>query len=138
MQANGLNVTANLKAVNDFPSIPELVKAVASGKCDAGGIPEGALDQFSEELQDAQSKVSVLATSVDFPYGILLLSGEITLGTQTSLQAVFVKLAKDRTISPDLRLLLGQDALVNVDDNSFTALNEFAAATGLDFSQLGN
>jgi ABC-type phosphate/phosphonate transport system substrate-binding protein len=138
LRSNGLNLISDLKTITDFPSIPELVKAVGSGKCDAAGIPADAMEQFADELQAIQTKVSILETSVDFPYSILMLPTEIPLGTQTALQTALLKLAKDRTIGPKLRLLLGQDALVEVETDSFSALTEFAATTGLDFTQLGH
>lgn len=138
LRANGLNLTSDLKAINDFPSIPELVKAVSSGKCDAAGIPAGAMEQFADELQAVQTRVSILGTSVDFPYGVLMLPTEVPLGTQITLQTALIKLAKDRVLGSKLRLLLGQDALVEVETDSFSALTEFAATTGLDFTQLGN
>lgn len=138
LRANGLDLVTDLRAINDYPSTPELVKAVSSGQCDAAGIPENAMETFADELQSVEARVSILATSIEFPYNVLMLPRDIPLGAQTTLQTVLVRLARDRVTGPQLRLLLGQDTLVEVEPDSLSALTDFAATTGLDFAQLGS
>lgn len=138
LQASGVNITDDLQQIRDYDSIPELVKAVASRQCDAAGIPSDALEQFDDDLGDTVEQVNVIATSLEFPYAVMLLPAEVPLGTRVALNDAFIRLARDQRVSSQLRSLLGQSAIIAAVPSDFDELVEFGESTGLDFAQLGN
>jgi ABC-type phosphate/phosphonate transport system substrate-binding protein len=138
MRASQLNPVTDLKAVVDKSDIPTLIKAVASGDCNAGGIPANALNEFADQLGDAKDKTAVVANSIDFPYPVLVMPLEVPLGTRLSLTKTLTDLAEDKDNARQLRALLGQETLRPVTAEDFKDLATFMQSTGLDFAQLGS
>ncbi len=128
----------SLKAVNDYPDIGKLVGAVAKGDCDAAGIPANGLEQFADDIGDAAKDVKILDTSIEFPYSVLMIPVEVSLGTRLTLTNTLMKLSENSATAVKMRALLGQNALVAANTDDFSELADFMASTGMDFAQLGN
>jgi ABC-type phosphate/phosphonate transport system substrate-binding protein len=137
LQANKVPALS-LKAVNDYPNIGDMVKAVAAGDCDAAGIPANGLEEYADDIGDAANDVKILDTSVDFPYFILMVPAEVSLGTRITLTNTLTKLSENSTTAVKMRALLGQNALVTANTDDFSDLAKFMDSTGLNFAQLGN
>ena len=136
LQANGVPALS-LKTVNDYPNVPKLVQAVAAGNCDAAGIADNALKTFATDIGSAGDQIKVLATSIPFPYDILVAPVEVPLGTRLSLVNTLKALAGKSDTAVKMRALLGQNALIPATVDDFKDLNDFMSSTGLNFAQLG-
>jgi len=117
----------------DYDDIPSLVQAVADGDCDASGISQSTYNA----LEDT-SGISIIETTIDFPYGIFMYPLEVELGVRLSLTKDMIEFADDLQVSRPLRLLLGQDAIVEVLPGDLDELDAFMIDTGFDFAQMGN
>jgi ABC-type phosphate/phosphonate transport system substrate-binding protein len=127
-----------LEAVTDYSDIPRLVRAVVRGDCDAAGIPADALELFADDLGDNAEEVSILETTLELPFALLLMPTTIPLATQQNLSSALVDMAAVSETALTLRAFLGQQALTPVNADDFLDLGKFIADTGLDFTQLGN
>lgn len=139
LRANGLNPVADIGEIAEYDDFVSLVEGVAAGDCDVTGMGENALDRFAADLGDAVDEVEVLTTSsVEFPYSVLLVPAEVSLGTRLSLEDALVALSGNSAMAVNLRALLGQNALLPATGEDFAELNEFMLSTGMDFAQLGD
>lgn len=138
MRASGVDPVYGLRAITDYDNQLDLIKAVADGDCAATGIPAGALDELADDLGNAAQEVRVIATSVEFPFAVLMIPPELPLGKRTTLVAGLRAAAANSGTAVLLRPLLGQTSLVPVAADDFADLEAFMARTGLDFAQLGN
>jgi ABC-type phosphate/phosphonate transport system substrate-binding protein len=136
LKASSLDI-ANA-VVTDYEDIPALVEAVAAGDCDAAGIPANALDAYAGAIGDAAEKVTVLTTTIEFPYAVLTIPVEMPLGKRLALVNDLAAIAEDDTEAVIMRSLLAQNALVPVNSDDLAEVESFMSSTGLDFAQLGN
>ncbi|MCB9452238.1 MAG: PhnD/SsuA/transferrin family substrate-binding protein [Anaerolineaceae bacterium] len=132
LQSKGVNPTTDLKAINDYEDLETLIQAVADGDCDAAGIPSTALAGG-----EPPEGVSILETSVAFPYPVVLIPPQLPLGAQTALIEALLALADNTDSAEIMQGLLEQDALIPVTTDDFSDLTAFLESTGLDFAQLG-
>lgn len=138
MRASGLDPVSSLRAITDFDDLPNLIRAVAEGDCGAAGIPAGTLDELAGDLGSAVQQVRVIATSVEFPFAVLMLPPELPLDKRTALVDGLRAAAANTSTAVLLRPLLGQTALLPVTADDFADLEAFMTRTGLDFALLGN
>ncbi len=138
LKANNLDPLSDVGETTDYSDLPTLIKAVADRDCDVAGIPAGALEQYADDLGDAADQVKVLTTTTEFPYAILMISPEVSLGTRLVLTDTLIALAQESTTAVKMRDLLGQSAVRPVTSEDFTDLEDFMNSTHLDFSQLGD
>lgn len=135
LQQNGFDIRSASQIV-DYPDVPLMVEAVASGDCTMTGVSARAFAQLEQELQDS---VTLAAIDVpEIPYGVLVYSPEIELGVRLALNRVFTQFAENANSLTLLDTLLGVDELISVDDDDFTTLAEFIRSTGVGFDGLGN
>jgi ABC-type phosphate/phosphonate transport system substrate-binding protein len=134
LEANGVNSLSDLDTIMDYEELPELLQAVADGDCDATAIPEGALDEESDEVRD---EIDVVETTVPFPHAILMYPIEVSLGTRLTLTDALVAMAQDDDNADLMRTFLGQDALERADADDYIEFRNFMNSTGLNFAQLG-
>lgn len=127
-----------LKAVKDYADIPKLVRAVVKGECAAGGIPAQALTLFADDLGKTADQVSILETTIEIPFALLMMPATLPLATQQALSSALVDLAETSESAVTVRALLGQQALQPVTADDFLDIGKFIADTGLDFTQLGS
>ncbi len=137
MNKEGFLVT-ELRSVSDFADTETIIDALIRGECDAAGVPADTLERLAEQLGDDLENVTVVATSPEVPYTILVAPSELPLSIQEQLTDGLRKLAQDRNLSQKLELLLNQSALEVADDGDFGDFVEFVTSAGLDFTQLGN
>lgn len=138
MRTSGLDPVSAPEAVVDYDDVPELIRAVADGDCDAAGIPESALEEYAGALGETAEAITTLATTITFPYGVLVMPDEIPLGVRLALTETLQAMSEDNTEAVKLRALLAQSALVPVTADDFADLADFMNSTGLDFAQLGS
>jgi ABC-type phosphate/phosphonate transport system substrate-binding protein len=138
MRASGLDPVSAPEAVVDYDDVPELIRAVANGDCDAAGIAESALEEYAGALGETAEAITTLATTITFPYGVLVMPDEIPLGVRLALTETLQAMSEDNTEAVKLRALLAQSALVPVTADDFADLADFMNSTGLDFAQLGS
>lgn len=138
MRAEGLDPLNAPSSITDFEDIPALVQAVANRDCDAAGIPDGALEADASAIGDAAEKVTVLTTTIPFPYDVLMIPVEMPLDKRVALVDALTRMATNRSDAVIMRSLLAQDALKPVSVDDFSELVNFMDRTGLDFSALGN
>lgn len=132
MQARGVNPTTDLEAINDYADLEALIQAVADGDCDAAGIPVAALDG-----DEPPEGVSILETTVEFPYPVLMFPPQLPLGARVQLTEGLLAMADDTNSARILQGLMEQDALLPVTTEDFADFTAFLERTGLDFAQLG-
>ncbi|HEX2906735.1 MAG TPA: PhnD/SsuA/transferrin family substrate-binding protein [Phototrophicaceae bacterium] len=137
LKASSLDITT-AKSVTDYEDIPALVAAVAAGDCDAAGIPANALDAYAGAIGDAAEEITVLTTTIEFPYAVLTIPVEVPLGKRLALVNDLAAIAEDDTEAVIMRSLLAQNALVPVNSDDLAEVESFMSSTGLDFAQLGN
>jgi phosphonate transport system substrate-binding protein len=139
LKANGMNPLTDMTPAGDYEDIPTLVGAVASGDCEAAGIPADALEQYADQLGDLSEDIDVLVTTdTIFPYAVLMIPPDLQLGTRLSLNDALIALSEDSTTAVKMRALLGQNAVLPVGADDFDGLSDFIDSTQLDFAQLGN
>lgn len=138
MNASGIDPYTALTSVTDYEDIPAMVQAVADRDCDAAGIPAGALEEYASAIGDDADQVSIVTTTVSFPYGVLMIPAEVPLGKRLALVEALTDMASDRSDAVIMRSLLAQDALKPASVEDFTELADFMNSTGLDFVALGN
>jgi acyl carrier protein len=119
--------------IDDYPDTESLVQAVMDGDCDISGIAQTTYDA----LEDT-SDLRIVDTTIRFPFGILMYPLEVELGVRLSLNDSLMSLADDPIADRSLHLLLGQDMLIPVEEDSLAPLTAFMQTTGYDFAQLGN
>ncbi|MDX1991747.1 MAG: PhnD/SsuA/transferrin family substrate-binding protein [bacterium] len=137
MQQGGLDPQRDV-TVREEDSLEALVQAVSDGDCAATGLSQDAYDTLFAEQPDLFENVEIAATTPAFPYGLLLYPLEIDLGVRLTLNEQLPLLAQDETVGAVLRGLLGQTALLPVEDETLADFDAFLTATGFDFAQLGN
>lgn len=130
VRANGLEPANTPLEVVDQDDIPALISAVGDGDCDAAAVPASAVDD--------DDPVTVIETTIAFPYAVLMIPAEVPLGKRLALVDALFDMAKNRADAVTMRLLLAQDALVPASAEDFTELEAYMDSTGLDFAQLGN
>ena len=106
--------------------------AVVSGECAAAAFSQDQLNSLNPAAVSIAEEIDML------PYGILLYPIELDLGIRLDLTNTLPSIAADPVNGRNLRLLLGQEALVSIESGDLDDLDEYLASTGLDFSQLGN
>jgi len=115
----------------DVANTDALIAGVADGTCAGGGLPARTFDAL-DDVDD----INVGTRTAPIPLGVLVYPVEIALGERVNFNENLPELAADLEASRPLRLLLGQDALVPAEPESFTQLNTFIAATGVDLAGL--
>lgn len=135
LYASGLNPVNDLETVLEYDSRNELIQAIIEGECDATGISETDYEALRESQRE---ELTVLETTPDFPYAVLMYPLSLPLGERIRLDNALLALENDREGSAALRPLLGQDGLVRVNAESLEEITEFLQSTRLDFAQLGS
>lgn len=121
-----------LEDVVDVADTAALVAAVAAGDCAGAGL---SAREFAElEAAGLTDDVLVAETTTPIPLGVLVYPVEVALGERVNFNETLPEFANDLEASRPLRLLLGQDALIPADENSFVAFNAFMAGTGFDLA----
>ena len=134
LQAGSIRPLYDLGSVSDYDDVTALLEAVASGKCDAAGVPEAA---FSDADTDTRDAVNVLASSPRLPYAVLVIPDDVPLGVRISLIDAFDGLTSDTTSARALKDLIGQDALKRASDDDLSDVREFVERANMDLSKLG-
>ncbi len=129
MQANGVDPTTELDAVNDFEDMDALLQAVEQGDCDAAGVSEA---YFSNVQPGRRRNIEVLDDKMVVPYGILVASVQVPLGDRESLQNSLTTLEAGDW----LETLLGVDAIVEIDAETLENWTDVLESTGIDFATL--
>lgn len=132
LQSKGVNPLADLKSITDYEDTDALIGAVAAGDCAAAGVASSALPDG-----DPPEGVTVLETTVEFPYAVLMLPPQLPLGARTALLDALTTMAEDTDSGAIMQGLLEQDALQPVTADDLADLTTFLQSTGLDFAQLG-
>ncbi len=134
--ASGLNPVGAFETITDYEDIPTLLQAVADGDCDITSIAAGTLNDT--DFATLLDNIRVIETSVAFPYNILMIPIEVPLDIRIQLINALESIARDRTLANSMRALLGQEALVPMENDTLDEFHEFIDNTGLDFAQLGS
>ncbi len=134
MQASNVRPLYDLGSVTDYDDVTALLDAVASGKCEAAGVPKAALDAAESDTRDA---INVLASSTELPYAVLLIPEDVPLGVRLSLVDAFDSLTANPSTARALKDLIGQDALKRVTDDDFSDLRDFVSSAKVDLAKLG-
>jgi ABC-type phosphate/phosphonate transport system substrate-binding protein len=132
LQSHGVNPTTDLESITDYDDLDALIAAVAAGDCDAAGIPSSAL-----ENGEPPEGVSILETTIEFPYLILMFPAQIPLGARMQLTEALLTMAANSDTAETMAGLLDQDALLPVTPEDLTGFTVFLQGTGLDLTQLG-
>lgn len=138
MRADGIDPLNAPTSVTDYQDIPSLVQAVANRDCDAAGIPANALEAYAGAIGSDADDVTVVTTTVAFPYSVLMIPVEVPLGKRVALVDALTDMASDSADAVIMRSLLTQDALIAASVEDFGELTDFMNGTGLDFARLGN
>jgi ABC-type phosphate/phosphonate transport system substrate-binding protein len=138
MRAAGINPETDPKAIKNYPESADLVRAVANGQCDLAAIPDASVKELVTDDKTVSSKVTTIASSVEFPYAVLIASSDIPLTAIKALNDELISLSKDRQLKTSLNQLLDYSALVPVKTDDLQPLLDFVATTGQNFAQLGN
>lgn len=134
--ANDIDPLNDPGRVDDYDTPELLVSAVAEGRCDAAGLTQDMYDALESSLVD---DLRVAAVSAEIPYAILMYPLPVQLGVRLSLNELFIELAVEEDgAGQSLRWLLGQAAVMPVDESMLAEFESFLQATGLNFEQLGN
>jgi hypothetical protein len=126
-------IPANIRQMSDVES---MLEAVASGDCTGAMVSRDDYDRYADETWFENIRIS--RTTSAFPYGILTYPLEVEVGVRLSLNEHLVALSQDATDGWYLRLLLGYDAIVEVDPSIIDDVKGFVQELGYDFAQLGN
>lgn len=136
-------VTNAFAEVVDLDDARALVSAVAQGTCDAVSVTESTYEDALAEDPGLDEQITVLATTLDFPYGVLLVPPVASLTVVEDVQTALLALAAGETtleaaedVNP-VAVLFGEGRLLAAGDQDFSALAEFVEDTGLN-EQLGN
>jgi ABC-type phosphate/phosphonate transport system substrate-binding protein len=135
MQASNVRPLYDLGSVTDYDDVTALLEAVASGKCEAAGVPKAAVDDADADTRDA---VNVVASSAELPYAVMLMPDDLALGVRDSLLDAFDSVTSDTTTARALKDLIGQDALKRVTDDDFSDVRDFVASAKVDLTKLGS
>ncbi len=130
IRANGLDTANTPQEIVEQDTTAALIQAVAAGECDAGGVPADVLEE--------SDSVTVIATTIPFPYAVLMMPVEMPLGQRLALAEALKGIAASSADAVLLRTLLAQDSLKPATTEDFTELMDFMSSTRLDFAQLGN
>jgi ABC-type phosphate/phosphonate transport system substrate-binding protein len=138
MRAVGVNPESDPKTIKDFEASSDLVNAVSSSQCDAAAIPDASVKELVTDDKTVSAKVTIIETSLEFPYSVLMASSDIPLSAITALNDELISLSKDSKLKTGLSQLLDQSTLVPVKSEDLQPLLDFATSTGQNFTQLGN
>ena len=138
MRASGVNPENDPKTIKDYAENADLVNAVAGSQCDAAAIPDASAKELVTDDKAVSAKVTIIETSVEFPYAVLMASSDIPLSMISALNDELVSLSKDTKLKTNLSKLLDQSTLVPVKPEDLQPLLDFAATTRQNFAQLGN
>ena len=133
LQTRGIDLATAAAEIRDYANSGALLRAVASGDCAAAGFAREVYDTLT-----VPEGVTVIAETVDMPYGVLMVPLEVGLGVRLALAEHLPALAVDAQDGRALHLLLGQTALVPVESDDLEELDAFMQSTGLNFAQLGD
>ena len=134
MAQNGIDAQHGPAQIIDYDDELAMVQAVADGDCAVTGLSQFTWDALSDQV----SGVVVGQPTIAFSYGVFTYPLEVGLGVRLTLNEQLALMAEDDFDSRPLRLLLGQDAIVPVDEGDFDALEVFMESTGFDFDQIGD
>lgn len=133
LQTRAIDLERAAAEVRDYANPGALLRAVANGTCAAAGVSRADYDALAP-----LNGVTVIAETVDMPYGVLMVPLEVGLGVRLALAEHLPALAAHPRAGRALHLLLGQAALVPVEPGDLAELDAFMQSTGLDFAQLGD
>lgn len=120
--------TASFTTITDYEDVPALIRALEDGDCDAAGMSEA-------DYATANSRVRTLSGGLDLPIGVLTYPESLPLGQAEALTAALTAIANG-TRNTLLQPLLGQDALVEADSDSLTAIRTAITRTGVDLGEM--
>ena len=133
LQTRAIDLERAAAEVRDYANPGALLRAVANGTCAAAGVSRADYDALAP-----LNGVTVIAETVDMPYGVLMVPLEVGLGVRLALAEHLPALAAHPRAGRALHLLLGQAALVPIEPGDLAELDAFMQSTGLDFAQLGD
>jgi hypothetical protein len=106
MRTAGLDIS-DIRQIRDYESVDEMLSAVANGTCTGTGLPEAVWEANEDEFSES---ISVINTTPDIPYSVLIMPFEAPLAARLSLT----------------------DALVNLEDAPQVALSEATPEATVD------
>jgi hypothetical protein len=129
--------SANIEpdSIIEYDDPSAMFAAVADGTCAGAGFSRDQLAAF-EDRADFDN-VTIAQTTPPFPYGVLFYPLEVELGVRLNLNESIPAYALNPTDGRYLRFLLGYDAIVPLDEDTITAMEDFLTETGYDFAELG-
>src|SRR5258707_1105673 len=92
MRAAGINPEIDPKTIKDYAESSDLVSALASSQCDIAAIPDALVKELITDDKSVSAKVSTIASSVEFPYTVLVASSDVPLTAITALNDELVSL----------------------------------------------
>ncbi len=123
----------DLVAVVDYTDPNEMVRAVATGDCDAAGI---AVSAYNDLRVSARSSTKLLIQSPTIPYAVLVYPAEFPLGEQQRLTDALIAIGNG-TRADLLVPLVDQDQLLAATLADFSSLRTLISRAGIDLAQLG-
>ncbi len=120
--------------MQDFDRLDDVVDAVAAGDCMAG-LSNSAYNDLPQSLSD---ELTVLDTSIEFPYAIFMYPVNMPLGERLKIDDGLLAADTDSDGRTAMQPFLDQDGLRRVDAETFDDLTGFLDDSGLDFAQLGS
>lgn len=127
MQANGVDPTTELEAVNNFEDMDALLEAVDQGDCQAAGV---SATYFANLQPGRRRNIEVLNDTITVPYGILVASAQVPLGDRDAIQRNLPTLEAGEW----LEALLGADMISEIDPDSLENWVNVLESTGIDFA----
>lgn len=136
---NGIDPQTGLGTIESYDDLSTLIALTSEGRCAGMGISQDALDVASETFDDATlSGLRVSATSAPFPYGVFVYPPELRFDVRETINTAMIDLLDNDDAWEALRLLLGQDLIVEIEDGDLAVFDAYMQSTGLNFAQLGD
>ena len=88
MRTAGLDIS-DIGQINDYESVDEMLSAVANGTCTGTGLPEAVWEANEDEFSES---ISVIDTTPDIPYSVLIMPFEAPLSARLSLTDALIAL----------------------------------------------
>ncbi|MCA9915027.1 MAG: PhnD/SsuA/transferrin family substrate-binding protein, partial [Anaerolineae bacterium] len=159
--ANGLSIM-EFQDINEVEDEETLFATLQDGTCDAIALPERTWETYVDTDETLVEGINVLATSPEFPYGVLFFSYDVSLEVIDTLTEALLVLEADGLaleVTPEAAIttealpeaeatesaepvtfadLFGEGQFVTTEAEDFTSVANFLQETGLNFTQVGD
>ncbi len=135
LREGGITDGSQFSQVRDYEDIDALIAAVAEGECAGAGMLARDFEERADQAD--RSATTILATSIDIPFSILIYPLEIPLGQRAALTDAFITIGNGSRGDALLSPLLLHDQIIVAEDTEFARLRSFINQAGLNLTNLG-